>query len=180
MWQYNYSPELYHYGVMGMKWGHRKQKPYSSMTVGQKQRYIDTQHELQRQKINKQARSQKKAVVLGSGSLSDKYKQIKTINKDRDKKHDKNVIRYYKKMGKVQSNKQAAKRIAVKTALTAIGGLAVGGASIVAYKRTGDYLAADAIARIGGSIVGSVGGASVGKDVAGIIGNKFYNKKKNK
>ena len=171
---------LAHYGVPGMKWGHRKQRPYNSMSVGQKQRHIDSQFEIQRQKINKQARSQKKAVVLGNGSLGDKYKRIKTINKDRNKKHDKNITSYYQKMGKVQSNKQAAKRIAVKTALTAIGGVAVGGVAIAAYKKTGNYLAADAIGRIGGSIVGTVGGYSVGRDVAGIIGNKFYNKKKNK
>lgn len=29
MWKYNYTDELYHYGVIGMRWNHRKAKEYN-------------------------------------------------------------------------------------------------------------------------------------------------------
>lgn len=53
MWQYNYTDELYHYGVPGMRWGHRKAIQISSSSVG------NARARMKQAKANKKAANKK-------------------------------------------------------------------------------------------------------------------------
>lgn len=75
------SDELMHYGVLGMRWGHRKyQKSNGSLTSAGKKRYIDT---LAKQKSNHQKALETKFRNAGLSSKESEAKAAKRIKTER-------------------------------------------------------------------------------------------------
>ena len=78
MWTYNYTTELWHHGIMGMKWGIRRyQNPDGSLTIAGKIRY-GNKNRLEASVNKKAAKLQRKYNDLTG-------KSIRQNNADKDK-----------------------------------------------------------------------------------------------
>lgn len=101
MWQYNYSNELYHYGVKGMKWGVRRARHPEISTA--KRVYKDAKKDLRRA-VRNERRSGLTAV--GVNRLQ-KYGEMQNKRRDAEIKALDAKVAY--KVSKAKNEKQAAK-----------------------------------------------------------------------
>jgi len=115
MWEYNHFDELYHYGVPGMKWGHRK----SASVMSARSAYKQARKDLRKAKVKKFF---SKSTYLAGYDNVQKNKQakknIKQLVKNREKAAFKAIdaqakYAYDKKLAKT-GNKAKAEKASMK------------------------------------------------------------------
>lgn len=116
MWEYNYTNELYHYGILGMKWGVRRSRASSSFSSRKRaKRTIDPSY--------KKAHTKKKLKYMSDNELSEINKRL-------------NMEKNYRDLTRTKSRGKAAVDTFVSTAgtVTAIMG------AYKTYKKYGSKL----------------------------------------
>ena len=120
MWQYNHTDELYHYGVKGMRWGHRRfQNKDGSLKTAGKKRYggdakVSTDGSAKRayeeaKKKRKNAWNVKAEADVNYDEAFYDYNSLTGKVNKRDPKSDKNLAKVAKESAKADRNYAAAK-----------------------------------------------------------------------
>ena len=84
MWQYQKTDELYHYGVLGMKWGMRR--AYNKGVDYQYKSHAQKKYEKKVEKLSSKIASKDKKPSFGTKTKLDKAKVKLEKYKGRDKK----------------------------------------------------------------------------------------------
>lgn len=91
MWSYNYttcSDELYHYGVPGMKWGHRKSIQYASKAKATMQKA----KELEGIGSNKASKLMAEGKKRKADSIQAKYKSKAQMNREKAERYEQKSV----------------------------------------------------------------------------------------
>lgn len=131
MWQYNYSDEIYHYGVKGMKWGVRRfQNKNGSLTNAGRKRYDDDNGN------SKSAAPSSKKTISKSTNIS-LNTSVKKSN------HRLKLEEKYKQQGmtKEQAEIAAEKRIRTEKIVAVVGAMTVAAATAYVVNKNIKYRA---------------------------------------
>lgn len=102
LWQYNYSTELYHYGIKGMKWGVRRYQNEDGTLTEAGRKRISKQYKKQSVKVTKRLKKIYNNMYVKSYNKAADYMNSGGINKFNEAQRKKYGESYAERDGYVQ------------------------------------------------------------------------------